>query len=137
MKEMSKIESAVYLTGGALMVIGVGCFVFMWQQRVVSWIFLAGAVLFSTIQAMQTYEGNDITIKRLKRIQSLADILFVVAGILMVDTAWNFMMGLFQNYITYITYLYNKWVIPLLIAAILEMYTTHRLSSELKKTKNT
>ena len=41
------------------------------------------------------------------------------------------------GYYTYIEYVYNKWVVLLLIAAILEVYTTHRLDSELKKTKNT
>ncbi len=51
-------------------------------------------------------------------------------------------MSLFDSnmsagYYTYIEYVYNKWVVLLLIAAILEVYTTHRLDSELKKTKNT
>ena len=33
----------------------------------------------------------------------------------------------------YLTYVYNKWVVFLLIAAILELYTAHRISNELKK----
>ena len=42
----------------------------------------------------------------------------------------------FANYETYITYFYNKWVVFLLIAALLELYTTHRISHELKKENN-
>jgi hypothetical protein len=66
--------------------------------------------------------------------------MFIVAAILMVDTAYGFLMPLFADgktsgtvYITYIELVYNKWVLPLLIAAILEVYTVHRLDSELKK----
>jgi len=38
-----------------------------------------------------------------------------------------------MDYITYIEYVYNKWVITLLIAAILQLYSTHRISQELDK----
>ena len=31
------------------------------------------------------------------------------------------------------TYIHNNWVVLLLIAAIIEIYTTHRISNELKK----
>ena len=54
------------------------------------------------------------------------------------DTAVHFLLPLFKGeggYISYITYIYNKWVIALLIAAVLEVYTTHRLSHELEKEK--
>ena len=82
---------------------------------------------------MQDYEGTDLTIRRLKRIQSLADILFVLAGIVMADSTYGFFRPLFSNQEAYITYLYNKWVVLLLIAAILEIYTVHRIDHELSK----
>lgn len=56
----------------------------------------------------------------------------------MVDADRHFLLPLFTGkagYINYITYIYNKWVVVLLIAAVLEVYTTHRLSSELAKEK--
>ena len=34
---------------------------------------------------------------------------------------------------TYFNLIYNKWVMLLLAAAILEMYSMHRIASELKK----
>ena len=39
--------------------------------------------------------------------------------------------------IDYITYIYNKWVLTLLIAAILQLYSTHRIDSELAKEAET
>ncbi len=115
------------------MVVGAGCFSFMWHQAVVCWVFLLGAVMFSVVQMMQTYEGSELAVKRLKRIQNLADVLFVVAGILMADTACGFFRPLFANVFTYFTYVYNKWVVVLLIAAVVEVYTMHRLDHELSK----
>lgn len=137
MKQLSKIQTAIFLAGGILMVVGAACFAFGFiyprMLMYTSWIFLLGTVLFSLIQAMQLYEGPSHVIHRLKRIQYIADILFVLAGISMVDTVYAFFRQWFANYETYITYFYNKWVVFLLMAAILEMYTTHRISHELKK----
>ena len=138
MRQLSKIQSILFIIGGVLMVIGVGCFVFMVQQLVMCWVFLAGAVLFATMQLLQGYEGKELTVRRLKRIMNLADILFVVAGIVMADTAYanaghSFFRELFANQETYISILYNKWVVLLLIAAILEVYTAHRIDHELSK----
>lgn len=50
MRQLSKIQSILFIIGGVLMVIGVGCFVFMVQQLVMCWVFLAGAVLFATMR---------------------------------------------------------------------------------------
>ncbi len=116
-----------------LMVVGAGCFALMWQQQVACWVYLAGALMFVVMQILQSYEGRDITIKRLKRIQNLANILFLLAGILMADNAFGFFRPLFSNIVDYINYLFNKWVILLLVAAILEVYTVHRIDHELSK----
>ena len=105
----------------------------MWHQDIVCWIYLVGSLLFAVIQIMQTYEGNKLTIKRLKKIMSIADIFFVLSGVLMVDTAHRFLMSAFTNYLTYFEMIYNKWVVLLLIAALLEMYTMHRIDHELHK----
>ncbi len=121
------------MAGGLLMVVGVGCYVFMFATQIACWIALVGSILFATMQMMQTYEGLNPTIKRLKNILNLADLLFVFAGLLMVDNAYGFFRSLFDNQIDYLTYLYNKWVILLLIAAIVEVYAMHRIDHELKK----
>ena len=56
----------------------------------------------------------------------------------MIDSAYQFLLPLFggrggTGYMDYIQYVYNKWVLLLLIAALLEIYTTHRIGNELKK----
>ena len=61
MKQLSKVQSILFLSGGAMMVIGAGCFAFMWQQHIVCWIYLLGALLFGVIQMMQTYEAVSYT----------------------------------------------------------------------------
>ena len=137
MKQLNKIQASIFILGGVLMVIGAACFAFgfmIYPKMVLytSWLFLLGTVSFSVMQAMQLYEGPSQVIHRLKRIQTVADIFFVLSGISMVDTVYAFARNWFSNYETYITYFYNKWVVFLLIAALLELYTTHRISHELK-----
>ncbi len=133
MKQLNKIQSAVFLAGGVLMVAGAGCYAFMFMQSVACWIYLLGAVMFAVMQVGQTYEGGNFAVKRLKKIMTTADIFFVLSGVLMVDSAHLFLKDAFSDYTTYINYIYNKWVVLLLVAAILEMYSMHRISSELRK----
>ena len=115
------------------MVTGIGCYVFMLATSITCWLALTGSILFSTLHMMQAYEGSQLAIKRLKRILNIADLLFVIAGILIVDSTYNFLRPAFENQESYITYVYNKWVLLLLIAAILEVYATHRIDYLLKK----
>jgi len=133
MKKLNKFQSVLFLLGGVLMVIGAGSFALMWQQTIVCWIYLIGSVLFTVMQSMQTYNGNNFVLKRLKRIQSVADICFILSALLMVDTAYLFFRPIFTDFLTYTQYVYNKWVVLLLIAAFLELYTTYRIDSEMKK----
>ena len=138
MKQLNKIQASIFILGGVLMVIGAACFAFgfmIYPKMVLytSWLFLLGTVSFSVMQAMQLYEGPSQVIHRLKRILTVADIFFVLSGISMVDTVYAFARNWFSNYETYITYFYNKWVVFLLVAALIELYTTHRISHELKK----
>ena len=133
MKKLNKLQSILFFVGGVLMVIGAGSFALMWQQSIVCWIYLIGAVLFTVMQSMQTYNGNNFVLKRLKRIQSVADICFILSALLMVDTAYLFFRPIFTDFLTYTQYVYNKWVVLLLIAAFLELYTTYRIDSEMKK----
>lgn len=133
MKKLNKFQSVLFLFGGVLMVIGAGSFALMWQQPIVCWIYLIGSVLFTVMQSIQTYNGNNFVLKRLKRIQSVADICFILSALLMVDTANLFFRPIFTDFLTYTQYGYNKWVVLLLIAAFLELYTTYRIDSEMKK----
>ena len=50
MKQLSKIQSILFLIGGVLMVIGAGCYAFLLGQKVVCWVYLVGALLFAWMQ---------------------------------------------------------------------------------------
>jgi phosphatidylglycerophosphate synthase len=136
MKQLNSLQNLIFLAGGALMVIGVAHNFFGFQQ-VAACLFLLGAVCFGGMQMMQTYEGNNVVIRRLRRIMTLADVLFIVSGLLLLEQNFNFLMPLFQKngmqgMIYYAQYVvHNNWVLVLFVAALLELYTMHRISSEL------
>ena len=128
MRQLSSVQNVIFLSGAVLMVIGAGTSILQWQGA--PYVFAVGAVAFVSMQMQQRYEGRNFTIRRLRRIMLLSDVLFLVSALLMFASQGN-VFGL--SYITYIEYVYNKWVITLLIAAILQLYSTHRIGSELAK----
>ena len=128
MRELNKLQTAIFLFGGILMAVGAGTTLLGWGSA--PYIFAIGALGFSSMQMQQRYEGQNFTIRRLRRMMLLSDVLFLVAALLMFASKGNF-LGLI--YITYIEYVYNKWVIVLLIAALLQLYSMHRIGSELEK----
>jgi hypothetical protein len=137
MERQGKVRDIVFLSGGILMVIGAGCFAFGFIHpsllKIMCWIYLGGSLMFAISQIMQGYEDCGLTVRRLKKLQCFSDICFILAGFSMVDTAYRFLEPFFSNYEIYIQFVYNKWVAILLIAALIELYTTHRISHELAK----
>ena len=128
MRQLSKWEAYLLMLGGLLMVVGAGATVLF-----CSWApydFAPGALLFVAMQLRQRYEGREFTIRRLRRIQIISDFLFLVAGLLMMANQQNF-LGLDQ--LSYIKYVHNNWVVVLLVAAVLQLYTSHRIANELEK----
>ncbi len=128
MKELNRFQNGVFVFGALLMVIGAGTSILAWGSA--PYIYAIGALCFASMQMLQRYEGNSFVIRRLRRIMLLSDVLFLLAAVLMFANMGNF-LGL--DYITYIEYVYNKWVVVLLIAALLQLYSTHRISHELEK----
>ena len=128
MRELNKIQTAIFLFGGILMAVGAGTTLLGWGSA--PYIYSFGALCFASMQMYQRYEGSNFTIRRLRRMMLLSDVLFLVAALFMFASKSNF-LGL--SYITYIEYVYNKWVIVLLIAALLQLYSMHRIGSELEK----
>ena len=128
MKQLNSLQNAVYLIGALLMVVGAGTSMLAWKYA--PYVFAVGALAFVSMQFLQRYEGTNVVIRRLRRMMLISDFLFLLSALLMIANTGNF-LGL--DYITYIEYVYNKWVITLLIAAILQLYSTHRISKELDK----
>ena len=69
-------------------------------------------------------------IRRLRRILIISDVLFLVAALLMFANEGNF-LGI--QYLSYIKYVHNNWIVVLLVAAILQLYASHRIANELEK----
>ena len=128
MKQLNNWQNAIFLTGALLMVVGAGASLPGWSAA--PYLFALGALGFTSMQMLQRYEGQNFVIRRLRRIMLLSDVLFSVSALLMFASQGN---ALHLSHITYLQYVYNKWVVTLLIAAILQLYTTHRISHELEK----
>lgn len=128
MRQLNNWQNAIFLVGALLMVVGAGASLLQWP--VAPYVFALGALGFASMQMLQRYEGSNFVIRRLRRIMLLSDVLFLVSAVLMFASQEN-VFGL--SHITYLQYVYNKWVVTLLIAAILQLYTTHRIGNELEK----
>lgn len=126
------------------MVVGMGCAVFgaavpaVQKGGAVS--FAVGAVCFTLMQVQQVYMGDNLVIRRLRRIMLIGDACFILAAILLLENTFLFVFPYVattvEGYNNYVHYVHNNWVVALLVAAILEMYSTHRISYELKKEEN-
>ena len=116
------------LVGGLLMVIGSGASFFL--QTWAPYVFAPGALMFAAMQMRQRYNGPNFNIRRLRRMMLLSDALFLVAALLMFANRGNF-LGL--QYVAYVKYVHNNWIVVLLVAAVLQLYASHRISNELEK----
>lgn len=147
MKQLSKIQSIIMLVGGMTMVLCSGTIMMVtlmtdaeWGRMVmliVPWLFLAGALAFVVMQRMQRYTGTNLTIQRLRSIQLLSGICFIIAGLLLIENYYHFVekfvVSDINSYFTYLQVVHNNWVVLLLVGAVLQMYTAHRIGSELQK----
>jgi hypothetical protein len=117
MTQLNKIQSIIFLAGGALMVIGAGCFAMMWQQRLTCWVFLLGALMFTTMQ--QSRPTRVPTSPSAGSSASRACQPDVHPGRLSHGRQrLRVLPSAFSNAVDYVNYIFNKWVILLLAAAI-------------------
>ena len=137
MRQLTKTESLIMVVGALLMAVAAVLYVLA-IRKPASLIMVLGTAGFVSMQMRQTYEGTNLTIKRLRSIMSFGHIFFIAAALLMLENAFQFLLPEFmesgiEGYNVYVHYIYNNWVVALLVAAVIELYTTHRISSELKK----
>ncbi len=128
MKQLNKTENIIFLLGAVLMVVGSGARVFAlaWSP----YVFAMGAIAFVLMQLKQKYEGDSLTIRRLRNITVVSDFFFLLAALLMFADLDN-LFGL--PLLFYVQYVHNNWVVALLVAAVLQLYSTHRIGRELEK----
>ena len=128
MKQLNNLQNAIFISGALLMVVGAAMGMFL--RSVAPWIYAVGALMFVAMQMQQRYEGDNFTIQRLRRIMLLSDVLLILVAALMFADYGN-PFGLDQ--LTWLNYIHNNWVVVLLIAAFLQLYTVYRIDSELRK----
>ncbi len=128
MRQLSRFESVLFAVGAVLMVVGAAAGVMRctWAP----YVFAPGAVLYVCIQLLQRYEGQNVAVRRLRRIMIFSDVLLLASALLMLASQGN-PLGL--DWVTYISYVRNNWVVLLLLAAVLQLYTVYRIGAELEK----
>ena len=129
MRPLNKLQNIVFIIGAMMMVMGAAANIFHWAGA--PWMFAAGALAYVAMQQQQTYEGRNLVIRRLRRIMLLSDVLLLFTALLMFVSKMPWLGGL--DWLTYVNYVHNNWVVTLLIAAVLQLYTTYRISDELEK----
>lgn len=129
MRPLNKWQNALFVAGSLLMVAGAVASLVRWVAA--PWVFAVGALAFTSMQMQQSYEGRSFTIRRLRRIVLFSDFLLLLTAALMFVSRWPQLGGL--DWLTYVNYVHNNWVVTLLLAAILQLYTTYRIDSELSK----
>ena len=128
MRELNKTESAILVIGAVMMVIGSGANLF--AQSWAPYVFAMGTIGFVLMQLKQKYDGDNVAIKRLRRMVIISDVCLLLAAVMMFANMDN----LFRlDAITYIKYVHNNWVVVLMVAAMLQLYTSHRISKEMVK----
>ena len=128
MRQLNKIENTILLFGAVMMVIGSGANIF--AQPWAPYVFGMGTVGYVLMQLKQKYEGSNVAIKRLRRMVIISDVCLLLAAVMMFANMDN----LFRlDAVTYIKYVHNNWFVVLLVAAMLQLYTSHRISKEILK----
>lgn len=118
----------IYMIGGLLMVAGAGISLMGWTGA--PYLYAIGVLGFAPMQMLQRYEGQNVTIRRLRRILVTSDVLFLLTAVLMFASQSN-AFGIPQ--VEYVLYVHNKWIGTLLLAAIIQLYAINRLDSEVEK----
>ncbi|MDE7165820.1 MAG: hypothetical protein K2O17_02200 [Bacteroidaceae bacterium] len=122
MRKLSDLQNLLFRLGALLMLAGAVSHLFYEVPATV--VFLSGVLLFASMQLQMVYEGRNFIVARLRRQQLFGASMLVLSGASMTSQLFG-----------YNATQHNEWVICLLVGALVELYTTLRISMELKKEK--
>lgn len=123
MNKLKDWQVMMMSAGMIFVLIGVGCYFFhQWAAYVV---YGVGVLMFVPMQLLQRYEGSNFILRRLRRMQIISDVLFLLTGMLMYLNG-KFILNM---------YIRNEWMLALTVATILQLYTAFRIPAELDKDK--
>ncbi len=122
MHELNKTQVFIYNLGGLLVVAGALLYLVPELQVYAPYVFSIGAVGFASMQLLARYDGKSIIVRRLRRQQIIGALLLVVTGGVMYMNLHN--IAPFRG---------TEWMIFLMIAAVLQLYTAFRLPAALEE----
>lgn len=110
---MKKELNILFMVGMTFALVGAAVYITRWEYA--PYMFIIGSVTAAIAQIFSQPHVEDITLKRLYRQQMFGALFLVLTGILMLYSHGN------------------EWIVCLLIAAIIELYTAFRIPQEEKK----
>lgn len=110
---MKKELNILLMSGMVFALIGAAVYITHWEYA--PYMFIIGSVTAAIAQIFSQPQVEKITLKRLYRQQMFGALFLVLTGILMLYTHGN------------------EWILCLLIAAVIELYTAIRIPQEEKK----
>lgn len=122
MKQLNKFQTFVLRMGGLLVLLG--AVLNPIESLVAVYVYCVGALMFVAMQMLESYEGDSFVVRRLRRQQIIGGLLLLLSGVAMFGREYHIM---------YMQH--NEWLIILLIAAMLQLYTSFRIPAEIKKEK--
>lgn len=124
MKELNKLQSLLFQVGGLLLVAGAILPMVSELRDYAVLVFSIGVLLFGSMQLLQRYEGRSIVLRRLRRQQIIGIALLAASAALMLMKEYH---------VGPIAIRGDEWKVTLIVAAILELYTSFRIPAELEK----
>lgn len=147
MKRNNKVIGILMAAGGVLMVFSAALImassffiedpsVCVSIHDIVPWIFLPATVVYVVMQRMLNTKTDSFILRRLYAIQLLSGVCFIVAALLLIEQYNGFLLPLVVNemnsYYNYLRFVHNNWVVMMLVGALLQLYSTHRISNEVR-----
>lgn len=124
MKHLNTLQTLIFQVGGLLMVAGAVMPIIPALSAWAVVTFTVGALAFGSMQLLQSYDGRNIVIRRLRRQQIIGAFLLMITACLMIMQRYG---------VGPIPIRGDEWKVTLFVAAILELYTAFRLPQELEK----
>lgn len=125
-----KLMEIIAVSGEILIIAGAAVWITGWVGS--RFIFALGALLFATGRQFSEHEGKngDVVLRRLYVQQNIGVVFALIAALLMFF--YDRLNGIeVFDYVVRSTA--SAWLLPFFIFVVLEVYTTFRISSELKK----
>lgn len=130
---MMMIGGVVLLAGAVMHITG---------SDISRYLYCGGAVLFAVGQITDGYDGDNLTIRRLRGQQVLGAVFLLLSGLMMCSERWhsdivmNMEMGdTLRSFLSMLT-ARNGWIVTMTFAAVFELYSAMRLEHEQKKEDN-